>query len=223
MEIRPRGVIISPIMENTIQKKIDSFFGQFPLTKFKKGESMLSAGSDPSGVFFLQKGFVRQFLFTLDGSELTLHFFKSGSYFPLFWAINDLPNRFNYQTLTNAEVRIASKEKFLELINNDPGILRNITSRLLFGLDGLLTRVESLASRNARQRTIGIIHFLGKHFGSLKGNSLCLTHPFTHEDISNLTGLTRETTSRELEHLSKTGLIVVKNRLIQVPDIRKLR
>ena len=210
-------------MENTTKWKIEIFFSQFPLTKFKKGEAMLSAGSDPGGVFFLQNGFVRQFLFTLDGSELTLHFFKSGSFFPLFWAINNLPNRFDYQAITDTEVRIAPKDKFIDLIKNDSEILLNLTGRLLFGLDGLLTRVESLASRNARQRTIGIIHFLGKHFGNQKGNCLNLTYPFTHEDISNLTGLTRETTSREIEHLSKTGLITVKNRLIFVPDIRKLR
>lgn len=208
---------------DTVSQKLNSFFDKFPNTNFKKGEVLISSGTDPSGIFLLKSGFVRQYLFTKSGSELTMHFFKPGSAFPLFWAINDLPNNYNYQTLDNIEVQIAPKDKFLEFIRSDLEILFDLTSRLLFGLEGLLTRVESLASRGAKTRTIGIILFLGKHFGMTDGNKLSLTYPFTHEDISNLTGLTRETTSRELENLTKKRLILIKNHLITVPDVRLLQ
>lgn len=206
-----------------VSQKIDAFFHQFPQNNFKKDEVILTPGTQPTGLFFLQKGIVRQFVNTLDGSELTMHFFKEGSFFPLFWAINNLTNRYDYKAFTGIETRIVPKDKFLEFLKNDPEILFSLTGRLLFGLDGLLTRVESLASRDARQRTIGIILFLTKHFGSQNGNSLTLTCPFTHSDIANLTGLTRETTSRQLKNLSKEGLIAVKNRLISIPSPNLLK
>lgn len=208
--------------DNPTQQKIENFFRQFPLSSFNKGDTVLTAHKDPSGLFFLESGFVRQYVFTNQGSELTMHFFKSNSFFPLFWAINDLPNRFQYQALTPVEVRICPKEKFLEFIKSDPEILFNLSSRLLFGLDGLLTRVESLASSNAKQRTIGILIFLAKHFGVKNDSGVTFSHPFTHEDIANLTGLTRETTSRELEKLAKSGAIEVKNHIISIFDLQKL-
>jgi CRP/FNR family transcriptional regulator len=204
-------------------RKIDRFFDKFPITNFKKGGVIISSGADPAGIYLLKSGFVRQYLFTKSGSELTMHFFKPGSFFPLFWAINNLPNNYNYQAFDKVEVQIAPKEKFLEFLKSDPEVLFDLSSRLLFGLEGLLTRTESLASQDARSRTIGIIHFLCKHFGNRTANTLKIAYPFTHEDIANLTGLTRETTSRQLENLTKKELISIKNHLITVPDIRLLK
>lgn len=209
-------------MNSPVSQKIATFFAAYQPTKFKKGEVIIEANKLPLGLYFLTNGFVRQYVFTESGQELTLHFFKPGSFFPLFWIINDQPNRYFYQAFTDIEVHIAPKDVSVDFLKTNPDILLDLTGRLLFGLDGLLTRIESLASASARDRTIGILLFLGKHFGKSEGHGLTLTQQFTHNDLANLTGLTRETTSREVEQLTKAGLITTNGRFIHIPNLESL-
>ncbi len=206
----------------SVSQKLDRFFKTYKQFKYQKGQTIIEANSVPAGVYFLAKGYVRQYTFTKSGQELTHHFFKPRSFFPLLWAINNLPNKCFYQSFTPTETYLAPREKVIGFLKSDSALLFNLSSRLLFGLDGLLTRIESLASADARTRTLGILLFLGKHFGTKKDHTLTLAYSFTHSDLANLTGLTRETTSRQVEQLCKQGLITVKNHLISIPDTRHL-
>ncbi len=202
--------------DQTQKSKLELFFKNQKQVAFKKGDTILKSGTNPPGVYFIEQGFVRQYIFTQTGQELTLHFFKPKSFFPLFWAVNDLPNRYYYQAFTPLKTYLAPKDEVINLLKTDPELVFELSRRLLSGIDGLVTRIEFLASRNASERTLGILYFLGKHFGTNKDNKLTLNYPFTHEDIATLTGLTRETTSRELKKLAMEGKIVIKNRLISV-------
>lgn len=195
------------------------FFGKQTEIAFKKGETIIEAGADPSGVFYLQKGFVRQYSISDEGQELTLHFFKPGSFFPLFWAVNNEPNRYFYESFNATETFLAPKEQFLTFLKNEPEILFDLTSRLLYGLHGLLTRVEYLISADAKHRVFGTLLFLAKHFGQKTDGKVFLTEKFTHQDIARIAGTTRETVSRELEKLNGEGIISQRRQqLIIVKD-----
>ncbi len=194
---------------------IDNFFSKFTPIVFKSGETIITADRDPSGVFLLKSGFVRQFIITKSGQELTLHFFKPGSFFPLFWAVNNAPNRYHYQAFNKVETVLAPKAEFIAFLKKEPELLYDLSSRILYGLEGLLTRIETLSSADAKTRVIDILLFLAKHFGK-KEETITLTEKFTHQDIANLAGTTRETVSRELEDLSRQGLISQDNQQLQI-------
>lgn len=183
-----------------VSDKTTAFFGSFPEQQFQKGQIILSAGENPASVIFLKSGFLRQFQITQNGKELTNHFYKPGSFLPLSWLINNQPNIFFIEAQTSTICHLAPKEKVQSFISENPDVLMDIISRLLFALEGMTTRINSLSNDSAEEKIAGILEFLRKHFGKK------LT-AFTHEDIAKLTGLTRETVSRELEKLQKQGKI----------------
>ena len=61
-------------------------------------------------------------------------------------------------------------------------------------------------------------------FGSKnKSGEIEIQLTFTHQEIANLAGLTREATSLEMEKLKKKGLVVSKDRHLIIKDPKKLR
>jgi len=80
--------------------RLEVFFRQFKPMNFKKGETILRASEAPPGVYFLEKGYARLYAVSKKGEELTLIIFKSGDPFPIIWAINDTPNNYFLEAMT---------------------------------------------------------------------------------------------------------------------------
>ncbi len=97
-------------MNITTLKNFETFYDQFTPRIYKKGEILIRADDDPQGIFCLNKGYVRQYIISKNGIELTLNILKPISYFPMVWAINETPNIYYYEALTEAEVGRAPRD-----------------------------------------------------------------------------------------------------------------
>ncbi len=205
--------------ENDIQKKVVSFFSQFQLKKYKKGEIILYPDTSVAGAYFIKKGHIREYGISLEGIEMSIHIFAPFSYFPMTWIISDIPNRYYYETITDVEVYCAPKEKVQAFLKQEPEVLLDLTRRLLLGLDKLTSRMEHLAFGKAYVRVISMLLFLTRHFGELKNNEVLLRSKFTHRDIGSLAGVSRETASREWEKLEKKGMVGFRNQYIYIKNL----
>ena len=74
-------------MKTDKTKEFDTFYKQFTIRDYKKGEMLIRADDDPQGIFCLTKGYIRQYTISSLGTELTLHILKPTSYFPMVWAL----------------------------------------------------------------------------------------------------------------------------------------
>lgn len=199
--------------------KIESFFSRYPSHALSPGETFLHAGDEPKGVYFLKVGHVRQYdISARTGTELTLHIFNPGSFFPLMWALNDTPNRYFYQSVGSAEVVLAPKQEVYNFVEQNPDVLFSLTKRLLYGLDGMILRLQNQVFGDAYTRTISELLYLGKHFGHKEGKTTVLDKRFTHQDIGDLTGAVRETVSVAMEKLIAKNLIRYEGRTIIIND-----
>lgn len=64
--------------------------------------------------------------------------------------------------------------------------------------------------------------YIAKHFGEKKDKGIIISHHFTQQDIATLTGIARETASKEIEKLEKKGLIKYANRSIMLKNMKAL-
>lgn len=211
-------------MYDNIKPKVDKFFSKFPLAKYSKNKKILNAGENPRNVYYLKSGYVKMYSISESGKELTLNIFKADTYFPANWAIANIPNYFFYETMTNSEIAQVPNDFFLDFIKKDPEVLYDLTRRILSGLNGILVRMDYLLSTNAYTRTAATILMCSQRFGKQNSKKeIELQLPLTHEDIANLAGLTRESTSIELEKMVREGLIQNNKKHILVKDIDELR
>jgi CRP/FNR family cyclic AMP-dependent transcriptional regulator len=214
-----------PDMKNGLQALDEEFFAKFKATqKFKKNQLIFGPGSEPSGVFFIKSGFVRIYTISESGKEITFNIFKPGAYFSMIWALNDTPNIYFYESLTDTLLLKAPKNEVVKQIESNPGLLYDLTKRTLNGLDGMTKLMEALLTGNAYQQIASVLLVLARRFGKNigKDGELIIDIPLTHRIIGTLASLSRESTSLELEKLTKAKIISQKDHLIVVKDLKKL-
>lgn len=210
-------------MIKDIEQQLDIFFSQFKPIYYRRGEIIIRADDTPSGVYFLKQGFVRDYTISDNGEEMTLVIFKPGDIFPLPWAINNEPISRYLEAATPVEVWRASREQFLEFLKKDPEVLLDITGKILVRLSGLMERMKYLVFGNAYAKVISIILICAERFGERKKGVIEIQVPLTHKDIALLVGLSRETTSRQLEQLMAKELISYHAKQLVVNNIEKLK
>lgn len=211
-------------MVQPLQKLDEVFFTRFnSINKFKKNQLILWPEVQPSGVFYVKSGFIRQYLISKDGKELTVNILKPETYFPIIWALNDTVNIYFYESLTDVILLKAPKDEVVKQLENNPGLLYDLTKRTLSGLDGITRTMEALVSGNAYEKVATVVLTLGKRFGKSKNNKKVIVDiPLTHRLIGTLAGLSRESTSLELEKLTRNKIISKKNRSIIITSMEKL-
>jgi CRP/FNR family transcriptional regulator len=211
-------------MNKVLEKLDESFFAQFKTAqKFKKNQLILSPGAEPSGIFFVKSGYIRLYLISESGKELTLNIFKPGTYFSMIWALNDVPNIYFYESLTDVLLLRAPKEEIVKYIRDNPIVLYDLTKRTLGGLDGMTRLMEALLTGNAYQQIASVLLVLARRFGKNKNdNEVIIDLPLTHRLIGTLAGLSRESTSLEMEKLTKDKIISQKDHITLVKDLKKL-
>ncbi len=210
-------------MQARAVQKIRKFFQKFPSIEYKKRETLLRAEDDPQGIYYLSRGYVRMYILTNDGEELTLNIFKSGNIFPLSWAIEQIANEYFFETMTESRIFRSSVEEFVEFIESDKEILFELTRSLVHRLDRVHKRIQYLTMGDSSTKVINILLMLARRMGREGEVGLIIDTPVTHQDIANLAGITRETVGLEIKKLKEKGLITMKGRLYVLKNLDKLQ
>ena len=201
-------------MEKEISDKIEAFFTKFKHQTYKKGEIIIRADEDPSGIFYLKNGSVKAYVISKKGDELIVNIFRPIAFFPMPWAINNTHNKFYFEAVTDIEIWKAPREEVVAFVKKEPDVLYDLLSRVFRGLDGVLTRMIYLMAGNAYARLLTEIIIQGRRFGvELK---------ISEKDLAAQTGMTRETVSREMKTLKDKKLVTFNKNLLQISSLEKL-
>lgn len=206
-----------------VQEKILTFFQKYPATVVQRHATFLYGGEQPAGVYFLEEGHIRQYdISARSGNEFTLHIYNPNSFFPLTWALNNTPNRYFFQAVTESTVRIAPREDVIAFLKKEGDVLFSVAQRLGAGLNGLTFRMEYQVFGDAYVRILAELLYLGRHFGTRRGKRLRLEEQFTHQNLADLSGSVRETVSVAMEKLKANHLITYEDHLITITDVAAL-
>jgi len=203
-------------------KEFEEFYKHFATRNYKKGEMLIRADDNPQGIFYLKKGYVRQYTISKTGFELTLHILQPISYFPMVWAVNGTPNVYYFEALSPVEVGRAPRDEVVNFIKDKPTIIFELLSELIQDYAESLTRIENLVFSDAYRRVISVLLYITNHFGKKHGKGIIVDHRFTQQDIATLTGVARETASHEMVRLEKKGLVKYIDHAMLFENINKL-
>lgn len=204
-------------------RKLNNFFSGSKTYHYKKGETILHGGDAPQGVYFINKGYVRDYSISRDGEELTLIIFKPEDFFPMNWVFNDTPNFHYFEAMTAVELWRCPKEDFIAFLKANPDVFFELADHISLRLGGLLQRMEYLVFGNAYQKVASILMICAERFGEKSDGGIRIPIPLTHKDLAMLVGMTRETVSIEMKKLERKGIIEDNRRSIMVADMKKLR
>jgi CRP/FNR family transcriptional regulator len=209
-------------MHAPVKDKLVKFFSQFTPFDVERGTTLIAGNEEPDAIFLLQDGVVRQYSVTKDGEELTLNLYKPVSYFPMVWAMNKLPNRYYFETVSEAKGFKAPKKDVLDFVKDDAEILYDLASRFGMGLYAMLNRLENIMTGDAYAKIIYTLLNAAYRLGNRRVNTIVIPLQVTHRELATIGGVARETASRELKKLEQKGLITYNVSSIIINDVQKL-
>ena len=200
-----------------------NFFYKFRTFHYGKDEIILRPGDMPQGVYFINSGYVRLYSFSKEGKELTLVIYKKGEFFPVVWAFKGQePSVYYFEALSDVEIQRAPRESFLEFLEENKDVFMEVNDHILERFQIALKRMQYLAFGNPKSKLASILLICGRDFGVERNGEIEIQIPFTHKDISNLMGVTRETVSVEIKQFETKRLIKHNDKLIVLKDIKGL-
>jgi len=186
---------------------VNDMFGETESLSFEHKDLIIDDDDIKPLIYVLEDGYVRQFVTTQSGEELSLHIYKPGSIFPVVVYMAKANNRFAFQALGTVHVRPIDPDLFMQKLVNKPELLLDLNTNLSKGLLGLTIRLEHTLFSNAYMKVASLIDYFVNSFGDGKSGFIELAVPFTHQDLANWLGLARETVSRQIEQLQADGIV----------------
>jgi CRP-like cAMP-binding protein len=208
--------------EPSLDRTSQAFFTHYPMKQLAPGHVLIQAGDEPSGVFYLESGLVRQFTTTKDGVERTLNLYKPGSFFPMSWALNHTPNRYTFETVLDSQIRIAPVPAVVDFLKSNPDTMFDLLQRIFKALDGLLLNIEQQTTGNAYQILIATILILARRFGRQSASGTQIQLVLTQSRLAAHAGLSRETVSRTLQRCKAKGLLMFNTQKLVIPHLAAL-
>ena len=202
---------------------LKEFFGNFNEITYRKGDVIVLAHDEPGGVYLIKNGVVKMSYIDSKGIEFIANIFKPGTFFPMTWAIGEIGNEYQYEALTPVKIIKVPRDIFIQFLEDNPGVLFNLTKRILIGLDGLLFNMRNLLNGSSKSATAVILAMLAKRFGDkTKSGKTEISIKFTHQDIANFAGITRESATLAINQLERQKIIIQVKRKIVVNSLSEL-
>lgn len=192
------------------------------LLTYRRGEIILRAAEEPSGVYYISQGFIRVYSITDQGEENTHIIYKVGEVFPLIWAFNNFARNVFYESLTASRLRRLPKDDFLHLVETSHNATYSLLRQAVNQFNIFADRLDNLEYTNAFERVVYRLLYLAGRFGQKKSKIIIINAPITHQHIASSINLARETVSRAIELLELRGLISHQKRHIVLNDTEAL-
>ncbi len=208
-------------MTTTVSKKVEKFFLDYKLRHYEKGQILILNGDDTDYVFYLETGRVKMYDVTYRGDEMILSIFKPNSFFPMSLAINKVANPYIYEAESDISLHQAPAPDVIRFLNDNPDVILDLLSRLYHGIDGMLGRMAVLMSGSAKSRLIYELIIESRRFGEITKEGTCKL-AISEKEIGAMSGLSRETVSREMRKLKNDQLITVEPKMIVIHSMPRL-
>lgn len=172
----------------------------------KKGNYIITTGSDNTDVYFLVSGHVRVCFFAENGKQVHFDELSQGMMFGEIAAIDDGGRSGDCLSVIDCQVAILSKEDFRALILKYPTVLDAVLIRLATMVRTNMRKVYEFSAYSVAQRVRFELLRLASQSPSAD-DAIHLHNTPTHAEFAARIGTHREGVTRELNALIAKGII----------------
>jgi CRP-like cAMP-binding protein len=138
-------------------------------------------------------------------------------------ALRQSDGDFRLVGLVDCELVVFPTDRFLDVAQADPVLLRWVLTNAMQALHRSRTRMMQLGHKSARQRIADFLVSMAERLNDCHSGACRLILPMSRRDIGDSLGLTIETVSRQFTELRDAGLIETTGRsLVELIDLGAL-
>jgi CRP/FNR family transcriptional regulator, cyclic AMP receptor protein len=188
---------------------------------YEPGEPILDYLDASDDVFFIAAGEVRVSIYSVEGKAVTFTDLGSGEMFGEYAAIDGARRSATIEARTRCHVASMSGSAFRELLQQEPTVMLALLRLFVIKIRALTTRVYEFSALAVSNRIQAELLRLAK-MSPREGKSARISAPLTHSEIASRISTHREAVTRELNRLSRLGVVERKGGAMLVKDVNRL-
>ena len=193
-------------------------------TKYKKGESIFQTGEPYRGVFLIKYGVVKLERVSAGGRPFIVKIVGNGGIIGHRERNNKFIQHYSATALSEVECCFIPAESFKEILKNSPDLENQIGEEHLKDLAMLEQKTMNLAYQSVREKIADALLLITEVYNySQTHKSFCID--LSRQDISNLTGTTKEQVSATLKDFARSGIIKYSGKsfyFIQIDALKEI-
>ncbi len=180
---------------------------------FPKGALLFSEGDDSDGLYIIKEGKAKVFISDETGKDMTVAMLGPGE---VIGEIASLDGQARTASVTAIEPTIVLKiaqRDFKRFLSDNQELAFEIIQVLTSRIRSYNTSVSNLAFKTVYER---IVAMLEQNSESCEDGTRVVNGSFTHKDIADMVGASREMVSRVFSDLTKGEYISIDQRVITI-------
>lgn len=194
------------------------------IKNFPKNTFVYNPGEEADWVYFVVEGVVKTGTINEDGKEVIKNILYPGEMFGEL-GLSGMTERPDFASSLKSSVEVMRLPVRIlkELINKNPEVGLRMIEKLGARITRSEKRLEQLVFDDARTRIIGFLHEQAAKNGMKFADETLIRHGFTHQDMANITGTSRQLVTIVLNELKKENLINFDRSSILIRDLDQLK
>jgi CRP/FNR family cyclic AMP-dependent transcriptional regulator len=187
-----------------------------PQRGLAKGEFLYLPGDEAEVIYILVSGRIKLSRIQECGRENPLEILETGELFGIEWLQGQTQRQDYAQAMDACRVIAISPERIQALMEEQPELHLILLRILGEKLRDSHSAIERLMLRDVKARLASLLLDLAQRCGIEVEDGVRLATRITHQDMANLIGSTRETTTAMLNQFKRCNLIQVQSREITI-------
>lgn len=180
---------------------------KFSIRQFKKHEIILHQEKKSEFMYVILEGDVKVLQYTETGKEIIVSVHQAGDFFGELSLIDGKNTPATVCATSNSTIAMISGPDFYQLLYSQKKILDKLLMILCSRFRESMKKIQLLNFSNATQRVKLLLLLLADTYGEQTPKGTLLKIKLIHQDIADMTGMTRETVTRVLDKCRRNGEI----------------
>ena len=197
-----------PLFSSLSDDQLDTISRTGSTRRYPRGHLVVQQGSPGDTFYVVVSGCVKVTLLSKDGKEIILSVLKSSDFFGELSLMDNEPRSANVIVAEDSTLFLLTQKQFHHLITTYPDILKKVMKELCTRLRHADEKIGGLAFLDAYGRTISVVLQLAHERGIKTKNGIEISYAPTHQELSNMVGVSRETITRIIKVLKANKTLI---------------
>ncbi|MEO8649197.1 MAG: Crp/Fnr family transcriptional regulator [Acidobacteriota bacterium] len=191
--------------------------------RYPRGKTLFFEGQRAGGVYVLCSGRIKLSTHSEEGKAIIARVVEPGEVLALSAIVNGTPHEGTASAIDDCLIGFINKRDFENLLNSSPLIALKAMKELGRVYRKAYTRICTLGLSTSVSGRLTRLFLEWCDLSPNGGESATIRQPYTHEEIAEMIGTSRETVTRLLRTFRERGLIDLEDGMLHIPNKNHLR
>lgn len=198
--------------EDRYSQGIYKLFKDGRIKVYPKNQLIHYQGDMITSVYLVKKGFIKAYTILDSGDTRTILILSKGDLLPLAFSpgVDTGENRtmYFYQSLTDVEIQAVPTGTLRKQIKGDSEMMKAYIDYLEAAHEVIMNQLEAMKNKKAIDKVVLMLPYLVNKAGyRIRRGLFRLQFRLSHQELADLSGVTRETVTTLIKELQKDGVI----------------